>query len=66
MKTLCIFTIVLNAFAFKMHIEACIKHPFSPLTADAMNDGGNSCKQNPPHDKKKTDEQTKQISLKET
>lgn len=63
MKTLCIFTIVPNAFAFKMHIEACIKHPLSPLAAAAMNDGGNSCTQNPLHGKKKTDEQTKQESL---
>lgn len=63
MKTFHIFTIVPNAFAFKMHIEACIKHPLSSLAAAAMNDGGNSYKQNPLHDKKKTDEQTKQVSL---
>lgn len=63
MKTLCIFTIIPNAFAFKMHIEACIKHPPAPLAAAAMNDGGNSRTQNPLHGKKKTDEQTKQVSL---
>lgn len=43
--------------------EACIKHLLSPLSATAGNFGGNPCTLKPLHSKRKTDEQTKQVSL---